>query len=104
MTAPEFWAVVALLAFAGWATTLVFFGKSVLPVTNAMNALVKLNDYEDRKIAAVLERLRQRRDAAVPQSPHPQPMSQQRNPLDEIFGGPVLEPIDEQPELETVEL
>ena len=101
MTDAHLWAFIALLALGIAAAVVVFAFKAVLPLTNALAALVRLNKYEDDKIAGVLARLTEKRRAAMPQTPQQKQPAERAvaNSFEEIFRGGT-EPLEEQPEPE----
>lgn len=86
MSGMEAWLALSLLAvvgFAGWAVTLIFLSKALLPMANALGVIFKVDDLFDKRINAVLDRYREQRRAAAPKVPEQKPTS----PL-AGFGGP----------------
>lgn len=106
MTASILWAFVAVVAFAGWAMTLIYVSKSILPMANALNVLGKLSGYEDEKIRKVLERIQQKQ-GGIPNPPKVPATGQKSSTeaaMDAVrnaFGNNVLQPIGEQPPADT---
>jgi hypothetical protein len=105
MTDAHFWACIALLALGGWASTLVFLGKSMLPMANALGALNKVDALFDERVMKVLDRVRDRQNPAR-KANRDQPPQQQTptNPLSQIFGGDPLIPVGDQPDAEGLEV
>lgn len=106
-----FWAGIALLALAGWAATLVFVGKALLPQTKALQVLFAIDKHVDDRIAALIERAKQieARNVVASQRQAGETTRRQRekvtappsNELEALFGAT---PFGEQPEaLEIVE-
>lgn len=98
MTAPVLWAVVALAALLGWAVTLVFLSKSLLPQSHALSTLLKADAFVDDRIAKTIGRIRERQQPkAAPPATTPQ-RNAAADQMAAIFGpGPLMTPVDEQP-------
>src|ERR1700691_5348845 len=105
MTEAQLWALIAVLALAGWGASLVLFARSTLPMANALSVTNKVDALVDDRIAKTLERIETRRSrgqrpaqpAAPPEVP---PFAERGGPSSDIgrvFGGP---PFDEQPDAE----
>jgi hypothetical protein len=111
MTEAQLWALLTFAALGGWAATLVLFARATLPMANALKVTEQVDDRIDRRIASVLAKaddIRERR-MKIPGLPEQKPSERpkQPSPIDqmrEIFGGTPIEPFNEQPDAEGLEV
>lgn len=105
MTEALWFAVVAVLALAGWMLTLAMLTRTLLPMANALAVCQKIVDREDTKVASLVERvMRKREPNQPPANTTRRPDEQPANPMN-IFGAlePTM-PIDEQPDPDGLEI
>lgn len=108
MTSPILWAVVALLAMAGWSAVLVLLSRSLLPMANALGALNRVDTLFDERVMKVLTRVRDRQERR-PTPPKPSDNYtagvDPAAPMRDIFGGGLgIEPIGDQPDSDDLEI
>jgi hypothetical protein len=113
VTETVWFALIAVLALAGWGATLVAMTKASVSSANAMKVLQQIGDREDTKVGSMVDRLERMRnrgkDDTAPPNPARETQRERENPMAALFRGvPVAGSaglIDEQPDsnLEVVE-
>lgn len=103
MTEATWFALIAVAALAGWATTLVAVTKATLPAANAHKVLQAIIDREDTKVATLVERIERVRNRGAAPEPAQQrrpEREEQASPMTTLFGppGPTAGLIFDQPD------
>ena len=111
VTEATWFALIAVLALAGWGATLVAMTKAALSSANQHKVLQQILDREDAKVTSLLalrERMRNHgKDETAPPNPAREQSRERADPMATLFGNraPSSVFVDEQPEpgLEVVE-
>lgn len=107
MNGEQFWAVVAFALLCGWTACLVLVARSLLPMANSIGTLNKVDALIDDRIMRTVQRIQERMRPKVEVPPIPssqQPQNAAEAALKDLFGGAPLEPMDEQPDAEGLEV
>jgi hypothetical protein len=99
VTESEAFALVAVLALAGWSWVNIRLSTSLLPMANAAKVHQAIVDREDVKVGSLVERVLNRQNRGKPPEPSRPTTEEQANPMSALFRSTQPQPgIVDQPD------